>query len=710
MLILTFLGAIYSLLVALVILLKNRQSVVNRWLFVFLVATCAWVLATNLLGVYWSGPGVVPLQLPFALALFLGLAALRFVYALRAEPLGVAEKWVEPGVFAVAVGLTFSPFVISGGYFDAANGAIVGLERAFAYPVIILIILYFLLKSLVVVWRTRQHTIGQRRTQLGLVLFGMAAGTVVGLVTNVLLPNVTHSVASSQFSFTALLLWSTTLSYAILRHRFMDIRLAVVRALAYILSFLVVIVAYSTVVFAVSIMFFGGSGQMSLPLQAFNIAAAMTIAFTLNPLQHFFSKVTTEIFYQDAPNMQEVIDHLGTLMVREVDVVKLLKKSMQLLATAVKPTGIEVVLLKEHQPVRTVRVGTAIRHDSSVIEVVRQKYPGLLVTDELADHASTYHALREAGVAIVAPLVTSNATIGYVLIGYKASGDAFTQQDIDLVHIFGDELAVAAQNALRFEEISHFNETLKAEVDEATSQLRESNRKLHKLDEAKDEFMSMASHQLRTPLTSVKGYLSMVLEGDAGKITDDQKKLLEEAYSSSQRMVYLIGDFLNVSRLQTGKFTLEPAQVNLAELVGEEVDQLQATAARRGIRLTYHAPSSFPDVTMDDGKMRQVVMNFIDNAVYYSRANSNVLIEVLADGRDMTFAVHDTGIGVPAAERHHLFTKFFRASNARKVRPDGTGIGLYMAKKVITAHHGSIIFETKENKGSTFGFKLPLKY
>ena len=552
---------------------------------------------------------------------------------------------------------------------------------------------------------SHRHTRGQRRQQLGAVLAGLIGGIVGGLLFNLVLPilgNYQFVQAGPAFS----ILFVGASAYAIIRHRLFDLRAAIVRVAAYFFALLAVATIYVILAYVIVVPLLGEvAGDLVY------VILAVLAALTFPPIKSFFDRATRAVFYKNAYDTQHVLDQLGTLMVREVDVVRLLKKSMQLLADAVKPSGVEVVLVKDRQQSRVVSVGKAMKHTDLVMQVVHDKHAGLLVTDELADHGgATYRQLASSGVAIVTPLVTSNATVGYLLIGYKASGDAFTQQDIDLVHIFGDELAVAVQNALRFEEISHFNETLKGEVDEATSQLRDSNRKLHKLDEAKDEFISMASHQLRTPLTSVKGYLSMVLEGDAGKITEEQKKLLEEAYSSSQRMVYLIGDFLNVSRLQTGKFMLEPAQVNLAELVSEEVDQLQATAARRQVTLEYHAPADFPDVTMDDGKMRQVVMNFIDNAVYYSRPNSSVLIEVLSSGRDVTFTVHDTGIGVPAGERHHLFTKFFRATNARKVRPDGTGIGLYMAKKVITAHSGSIIFTTKENKGSTFGFKLPLKH
>src|SRR5690606_37795654 len=117
---------------------------------------------------------------------------------------------------------------------------------------------------------------------------------------------------------------------------------------------------------------------------------------------------------------------------------------------------------------------------------------------------------------------------------------------------------------------------------EATSELRSSNAQLQRLDEAKDEFISMASHQLRTPLTSIKGYVSMILDGDAGKVSDSQKHFLKEAFLSSERMVRLINDFLNVSRVQTGKFLIERKPINLAKLVSQELDSLEISAASRG--------------------------------------------------------------------------------------------------------------------------------
>jgi signal transduction histidine kinase len=229
------------------------------------------------------------------------------------------------------------------------------------------------------------------------------------------------------------------------------------------------------------------------------------------------------------------------------------------------------------------------------------------------------------------------------------------------------------------------------------------------MDATKDEFVSMASHQLRTPLTSVKGYISMVLEGDAGKISDQQRQLLEEAFASSERMVHLIGDFLNVSRLQTGKFVVDRHEVDLVKIVEQEVEGIRQIAASHDIKLSYtHAPR-VPTLYLDEGKIRQVVMNFIDNAVYYSSGGTSIKISLDVEDGEVVYRVIDKGMGVPDEVKSHLFTRFFRAENARKQRPDGTGIGLYLAKKIIDGHNGNVVFESVLGKGSTFGFRLPIK-
>ena len=290
-------------------------------------------------------------------------------------------------------------------------------------------------------------------------------------------------------------------------------------------------------------------------------------------------------------------------------------------------------------------------------------------------------------------LVVRRHLVGVLMVGFYAANSQITETDTLLIDRLSESIGVALDNKLLFEENQH-----------VVRQLRFTNAKLRALDEAKDDFVSMASHQLRTPLTSVKGYVSMVLEGDAGKVTPAQRKLLNQSFYSSQRMVYLIADLLNVSRLRTGKFVLNNAPVNLANVVAEEIEQLTETAAHRNLKLTYIKPKNFPDMMVDETKIRQIVMNFADNAIYYTPAGGKINIRLIDKPNTVEFRVEDNGIGIPKREKAHLFTKFYRASNARQARPDGTGLGLFMAKKVIIAQGGALIFESKEGKGSTFGF------
>lgn len=313
------------------------------------------------------------------------------------------------------------------------------------------------------------------------------------------------------------------------------------------------------------------------------------------------------------------------------------------------------------------------------------------VLDKLAKESSF-------GSLVLVKLFARQKLVGVLAIGLQKSTSDTTDADKSLLERLGEAIGLAVDNKLLFEENQH-----------VLKKLELTNKKLQALDEAKDEFISMASHQLRTPLTSVKGYVSMVLEGDVGKVNPKQQELLQQSFTSAQRMVYLISDLLNVSRLKTGKFIIEPVDIYLPDVVQEELKQVEETAKSRNVKLSYLKPKKFPHVQLDDTKIRQVIMNFVDNAIYYTPAGGKIVVSLNSTPKSVEYTVTDNGIGVPKSEQAHLFTKFYRAGNARKARPDGTGLGLFMAKKVIVASGGALLFKSAEGKGSTFGFTIPLK-
>lgn len=515
----------------------------------------------------------------------------------------------------------------------------------------------------------------------------------------------------------SVLMTSILLFYAMAEHRFLDIRLIVARSLGYLLSVGALAVLYGLISFAVINLMLPESASLNVERGTYTLLAVV-LAFTFQPLKRFFDRWSNKIFYRDAYDAQELLDSLNKVLVSTIEIERLLTSAAQVIATNLKAEFILFGITEtSHSPQRI--LGTVSKEFSDTdISAVRQITPAMrvktIVADELEDsQAKLRDLMRSNDIAALVRLTdTPNKRtegLGYIVLGNKKSGSPFTQQDIKVLEIIADELVIAIQNALRFEEIKNFNVTLQDKVDDATKQLRKANQRLIELDQTKDDFISMASHQLRTPLTSVKGYISMVMEGDAGKITKKQTELLDQAFVSSQRMVYLIADLLNVSRLRTGKFVIEPKPTNLADVIEGEISQLKETAKGRNLELTYTKPKSFPELMLDETKIRQVIMNFADNAIYYTPQGGHIQVNLEDKGDAIEFTVVDDGIGVPKSEQHNLFNKFYRAGNAKKARPDGTGLGLFMAKKVVVAQGGSIIFKTQENKGSTFGFSFTKK-
>lgn len=686
-----------ALLLGLAVVIRNPVDR-NRWLLlIFNVSVCFWIVTYILADL----PGDFSLlwnRAIFISSLIMAYLGFLMIASLAGRVGKLAFFWGF-GLAVWSVIVLATPFIVEGVVPRLTeDGALAGIDvvRGVGYP---LYVVSIIASGGGLVWyalHLSRRSKGRFKAQLRVIFAGLFGMLIIGLTTGVILPLALGSSAPANLSFLSAFAVMGAFAYAIVRQRFFDIRTAIARSLGYLLSLAIVAVFYAFTVFSVANFLLGGQEQ-GFAANSYYIGAALLVAITFQPLKRLVNRATRRIFFHDTYDTTEVFDQLTSYLVGASGLAAISEKAEKILNNAIKADSFEIVWVKKQSKY------------SDLIKELTHVNEWPIVTDLLDQKSQLFERLSEANVAMISRLRTKQELVGYIICGRKARGDVLTNQDIELIKTASDELAVALQNAMRFEEIEGFNVTLREEVKEATTELRASNNKLRKLDEAKDEFISMASHQLRTPLTGVKGYLSMALEGDAGKLNEQQKKLLEEAFMSAQRMVYLIGDFLNVSRIQTGKFVLEPRPINLAVLVQEEINQLVTVAERRSITLEYQQPHDFPILSLDEDKMRQVVMNFVDNAIYYSKPNSTVKIELLATPTAAELRVRDTGIGVPESERPHLFTKFYRAANARQVRPDGTGVGLFMAKKVITSHGGSIIFESQMGKGSTFGFSLPLK-
>ncbi|MBL7156314.1 MAG: PAS domain-containing protein [Candidatus Pacebacteria bacterium] len=224
----------------------------------------------------------------------------------------------------------------------------------------------------------------------------------------------------------------------------------------------------------------------------------------------------------------------------------------------------------------------------------------------------------------------------------------------------------------------------------------------------KTEFVSISAHQLRTPLSAIKWTLKMLLDGDLGKITKEQRDFLIRTYKSNERMISLINSLLNVTRIEEGRFLFKPVLADLEEIIEFAIEQNKSNAKRRKIRILFKKQGNLPKSLIDVENMKLAAQNLVDNAVKYSMIKSKIVINLCKKDKNFEFSIKDTGVGILKAQQSRIFSKFFRGTNAIRMETEGSGLGLFIAKNIIEAHKGKIWFESEKNKGTIFYFTLPI--
>lgn len=228
------------------------------------------------------------------------------------------------------------------------------------------------------------------------------------------------------------------------------------------------------------------------------------------------------------------------------------------------------------------------------------------------------------------------------------------------------------------------------------------------VDRAKTEFVSLASHQLKTPLSAIGWYTEMLLNGDAGPISDEQRGYLSEIEHGNKRMVELVNALLNVSRLELGTFTVQPEPINLVEMSRNVLLEMKPKVTANNLTIEERYDESVPVVPADPILMRIIFQNLLSNAVKYTGNGGKVAVSVERVDGSIAISVADTGCGIPKDVQPKIFSKLFRAENAKAIDSDGTGLGLYIIKSIMEQVGGSVRFSSEEGKGTTFTVTLPL--
>jgi signal transduction histidine kinase len=254
------------------------------------------------------------------------------------------------------------------------------------------------------------------------------------------------------------------------------------------------------------------------------------------------------------------------------------------------------------------------------------------------------------------------------------------------------------------DELSKVNE----ELSKTNEELSQANEELKSLDRMKDDFLSNVSHEFKTPLTSIQGYSQLISDGTLGEVNEQQQKAVETVLRNSERLRRLVDSLLYLSRAQSGKLNYSFEKLDIKDILEHAVQDLALQAASKNIELITDIPSDIPQLDLDRDKMMDVFVNLIDNAVKFTPDGGKVTVSAHVSEGSMYLDVEDTGIGIPENKIPMLFQRFYQVDSSVKRRYGGTGLGLYICKKIVEDHKGDIYVNSEEGKGTTVHVRLPM--
>jgi len=260
-------------------------------------------------------------------------------------------------------------------------------------------------------------------------------------------------------------------------------------------------------------------------------------------------------------------------------------------------------------------------------------------------------------------------------------------------------------NARRNREFSQTNLVIMV-IDDIT-ELRKAHEALREVDRRRSEFITTVSHELRTPLQSIMGFTKLMVQG---KVPDPitQKRFLDTIDKQSERLAGLIGDLLEVSRLESGKFVLKRQRLSLRDAIRSAIYELCSFTKEKAILIVDNIPEGLPDIEADESRIKEVMFNLVGNAIKFSSEGGKIAVNAQATHNEILVQIIDQGIGIPAEALPHLFQKFYQINGSDTRTRGGLGLGLYITKQIVEAHGGQIWVESELNQGSTFSFTLPL--
>ena len=579
-----------------------------------------------------------------------------------------------------------------------------------------------------------------QRKQAKWLFIGLSAGlvplTVLVTIPMVLGADLASGPAYGDIAAYTLILIPVCYGVAILRYRLMDLELIINRSLVYTIVSALVISLYLLTGLMLGIVVESASG---MPRNAISGISVLIAALLFVPLKNIIQNIIDRAFYREKYNYRQTLLELGKALSSILQLDKLINTILSEVTQAMQIKNGAVLLWDNEGESLTIRASTGMTDESKesikfspndrFLEILKDAEP-VEFSDKLTSQnyiaQSEYETIKFILNPVFIPFVAQENLVGLLVLGEKLSGDRYTSDDLSLLKTLSYQGAISIQNAVLYEQLRRRTESLEAAYNNLRKTYQESYgtslpdasegdldvaiailaEKLSQVDKLKSQFVANVSHDLRTPITSIKGYIDNLLDGIYGELTEKQTRNLSRVQNKCNELIELVNDLLDLSRIESGAITLQAKDMLLLDLIEEVVVSLRHQAEEKNTSISLSCENNLR-LTADPNRLKQILTNILDNAVKFTEDGGVVKVDVIDKKNEVEISVSDTGIGIPESERQQIFDRFYQSTVLNGRGAKGTGLGLAIAKSLVEMHGGQIKVESEIGKGSRFYFTLP---
>lgn len=439
------------------------------------------------------------------------------------------------------------------------------------------------------------------------------------------------------------------------------------------------------------------------------IALSFFFAISFSPLRYGAEEIIRQLFPYADYNSHQLVKRLNVISYSSLTLERLTTQYFQEFEVSLNVSNLLFVILDKDGNRTTRFHGFATIPDLTPLqiqELIRATHQKpILISHVHPDHLR--QALHAHQVKVIIPLTNNESLLGLLLLGEKSSHHPYTTKDLKVLEAIAPKVGFAILNTREYERVSAHNQQLIDNLERTNQMLRDANERLEHDDKLKDEFIYVATHELKNPVTAMRGYLSLITENHYGPIPDELKDPINQVTSSNQQLITLLNNLLQIARTEATNIVITTKPTKICEVIDQVIRDLKALADQKGLTIIHSNVNSAVTVMAEKERLREIVSNLLSNAIKYSDKGA---IEVTYDIVEDTLVTHvkDQGVGISEKDQQMIFTRFFRVEEEAAKGIPGTGLGLFIIKELLERMAGKIWFKSVIGEGSTFSFSLPL--